>query len=244
MAKERMVNTRFWIDDYISELDPTEKLLFLYILTNPMTDICGVYEMPVKIMAVETGIDKDMVLKVLKRFEEDKKVFYQNGWVAIKNFAKHQKNNPKVKRGIEIGLSKAPKELVDRLLIDYDRLSHSNLNSNLNPKYTEQSSETPIKKEEKEDVPFILEEYLEKMKVDKNNHVRLISYFITRKELAPGTVAEMGEIIRRNAKIAKRIADTYSKSKIAKAFDICIEKHSDIDWGLETVYKKLTNSNL
>lgn len=92
--------------------------------------------------------------------------------------------------------------------------------------------------------PFILEEYLEKMKVDKNNHVRLISYFITRKELTPSSVAEIGEIIRRNSKIAKRIADTYTKGKVAKAFDICVEKHSDIDWGLETVYKKLTNSNL
>ena len=132
MAKNRLVNTRFWIDDYISHLDPIEKLLFLYLLTNPMTDICGVYEMPVKVMAVETGIDKDMVLKVLKRFERDKKVFYDSGWVAIKNFTKHQTINPKVEKGIEIGLSKAPKQLIDRLSSSIDRLSHLNSNSNLN----------------------------------------------------------------------------------------------------------------
>ncbi len=135
MAKMRVVNTRFWIDDYISNLDPIEKLLFLYFLTNPMTDICGVYEIPLKVVAVETGIDKEMVIKILKRFEKEDKMFYENGWVAIKNFKKHQSLNPKVVIGMEIGLTKAPKELIDRLSKPMDSLSHSNsnLNSNSNP---------------------------------------------------------------------------------------------------------------
>ena len=63
-----MINTRFWIDDYISHLDPTEKLMFLYFLTNPLTDICGVYEIPLKNIALDTGIDKEMVEKIIKRF--------------------------------------------------------------------------------------------------------------------------------------------------------------------------------
>lgn len=135
MAKSRLINTRFWIDDYVSNLDPSEKLLFLYFLTNPYTDICGVYEIPLKHVALETGLDKEMVIKILGRFKRDGKMFYQNGWVAIKNFAKHQQDNPKVKKGIELGLLKAPKELLDSLSIDYGELSHSNsnLNSNSNP---------------------------------------------------------------------------------------------------------------
>ncbi len=134
MAKMRVVNTRFWIDDYISHLDPVEKLLFLYFLTNPMTDICGVYEIPLKVVAVETGIEESMVKKILGRFESENKIFYEKGWVAIVNFKKHQSLNPKVLAGIENGLSKAPKEILDRLSIGYDRLSHlnSNINSNLN----------------------------------------------------------------------------------------------------------------
>lgn len=134
MAKQRMINTRFWVDDYTANLDPTEKLLFLYFLTNPYTDICGVYEVPLKHIALETGIDKEMVEKIIKRFSKDGKIFYENGWVAIRNFAKHQLDNPKVKKGIEIGLSKAPKYIIDRLSIDYEPLSHlnSNLNSNSN----------------------------------------------------------------------------------------------------------------
>jgi hypothetical protein len=136
MAKSRIINTRFWVDDYISNLDPVEKLLFLYFLTNPSTDICGVYEIPLKTVAVDTGLDIEMVKKIIKRFSREGKIFYQNGWVGIKNFIKHQSVNPKVEKGIKNGLDKAPKEMLDRLSIDYtyptDSLSHSNLNSNLN----------------------------------------------------------------------------------------------------------------
>jgi hypothetical protein len=146
MSKKRMVDTRFWIDDYISHLDPVEKLMFLYFLTNPFTDISGMYEVPLKNIALDTGIDKEMVIKILNRFERDNKIFYENGWIAIKNFAKHQLDNPKVLRGIEIGRAKAPESLKNKvknsLSIDNDSLSHLNSNSNLNSNLNERSEET------------------------------------------------------------------------------------------------------
>lgn len=148
MSKKRMVDTRFWIDDYISHLDPVEKLMFLYFLTNPFTDISGMYEVPLKNIALDTGIDKEMVIKILNRFERDNKIFYENGWIVIKNFAKHQLDNPKVLRGIEIGRAKAPESLKNKvknsLSIDNDSLSHlnSNSNSNLNSNLNERSEET------------------------------------------------------------------------------------------------------
>lgn len=116
MAKSRYVNTKFWMDDYISNLDPIEKLLFLYFLTNPATDISGVYELPVKNIALDTGIDKEMVIKIMKRFQKDKKIFFEDGWVAIKNFAKHQNlNNKQIFAGVEAGLNRAPQSLKDKL---------------------------------------------------------------------------------------------------------------------------------
>ena len=137
-----MINTRFWVDDYTSNLDPSEKLLFLYFLTNPYTDICGIYEVPLKHIALETGLDREMVIKIIDRFSRDGKVFYEKGWVGIKNFAKHQLNNPKVKIGIENGLKQAPKEIIDRLSIDYEGLSHLNPNSNLNSNPNLKTAET------------------------------------------------------------------------------------------------------
>lgn len=144
-----MINTRFWDDAYTANLDPVEKLLFLYFLTNPGTDICGIYELPLKNVATDTGIDRDMVEKILKRFTKDKKVYYVNGWVAVSNFIFHQTINPSVGKGIENGLNKAPVEIikklgtawVQRVVSVLQTLGNLNLNSNfnLNPKLSEES---------------------------------------------------------------------------------------------------------
>lgn len=138
MAKQRMINTRFWEDGYTSNLDPIEKLLFLYFLTNTSTNICGFYEIPIKKIASDTGIDKDMVLKIIQRFTEDKKIYYIDGWICIKNFVKHQnQKSPTVRKGIEVELKNIPKniaEMVETLdsLYHIDTLSHFNLNINSN----------------------------------------------------------------------------------------------------------------
>lgn len=93
MSKLRSVNTHFWNDNYIIDLDPIEKLLFLYLLTNPNTNMLGIYELHVRKIAFETGIDKDMVLKIFNRFTEANKVKYLDGYVILQNFLKNQSFN-------------------------------------------------------------------------------------------------------------------------------------------------------
>lgn len=141
MAKQRIVNTKFWDDSYIASLGPREKLIFLYLLTNPLTNISGVYELPLKRAAFDIGLKASEIEATLKRFEKDGKTVYRSGWVGIVNFIKHQTLNPKVRQGIVLELRKAPKEITEHLQIDYhslsigyDSLSHpnSNLNSNSN----------------------------------------------------------------------------------------------------------------
>lgn len=119
MAKNRLINTRFWDDPFIAELDPTEKLLFLYAITNPLTDLCGAYEITLKRIAMDTGIDRDMIVKIFDRFRQADKVRYENGWVIIKNFAKHQRKNPSIEKGIERSLSECPEWVRNRLWADW-----------------------------------------------------------------------------------------------------------------------------
>jgi DnaD/phage-associated family protein len=138
VAKERMVDTSFWDDSYIISLDPIEKLLFIYFLTNPLTNIAGVYEITLKRVAFDTGIDRDTVLKILDRFEEAGKIYYRDGYVIIKNFIKRQAitEKSKIKKGIEIILNGLPKNIkiyLEGLLIPYTYpLNYSNSNSNTN----------------------------------------------------------------------------------------------------------------
>jgi hypothetical protein len=130
--KNRYVNTKFWTDNYISNLDPIEKLVFIYLLTNPQTNLLGIYEIPMKRIAFDTGIDKEMIDKILQRFDKDNKVGYTDGWIIIANFTKHQKFNPKTKIAVEEILLRVPDSVLhtlNRLSIGYIYL---NLNSNIN----------------------------------------------------------------------------------------------------------------
>ena len=76
MSKKRYIDTRFWDDEYVIGLNCSEKLLFLYLLTNPITDICGIYEIHLRRIAFDTDIDKKNVLKILEKFARERKVFY------------------------------------------------------------------------------------------------------------------------------------------------------------------------
>jgi len=163
MAKLRTVNTRFWDDSYVINLDPIEKLLFLYLLTNPLTNIAGIYEVSLRRVSFDTGIEKDMVQKILKRFEKEKKVFYKAGWVGIVNFVKNQSMNPKVVRGIEIELAKAPKAMrelipvsIDSLSIGFDSPSQSKSNPKSKYKSNPNAGSGSLKKDEAESVGTIL----------------------------------------------------------------------------------------
>lgn len=96
----RIINTNFWKDDYIADLDPIEKLLFNYLFTNPQTNIAGVYEINLREIAFDTGIDRDMVVKILGRFQDDGKLLRIDSWIILQNAVRHQSKNPSVISGI------------------------------------------------------------------------------------------------------------------------------------------------
>lgn len=145
MAQNRYVNTGIWVDSYFARLGANEKLAFLYLLTTSHANISGVYKLPLRCAAFESGLAAKLFAAALERFEADGKIVRHGEWLGLVNFIKHQKPNPKVRIGIASELGKAPREIIERLpltvaaaQIGFDRLSHSNPNlnakENLNPK--------------------------------------------------------------------------------------------------------------
>jgi hypothetical protein len=124
MAKHRYLNTRIWIDNYIYNLNTDEKLLFLYFITNPNTHICGIYEIMFNQIVLETRMKSQTIFNCLLKFEKDNKIVFRDNWIAIKNFAKHQKiTKGNVLKGVENGLKESPKELVEWVTKDKVSLS-------------------------------------------------------------------------------------------------------------------------
>lgn len=116
MSKKRFINTKFRSDGYILDLDPSEKLLFIYYLTNDHTDLCGMYELPIRKIAFETGFDKDMISKVESRFAKDGKIQRIGNRVYIINFWKHQTLNPSIKKWIQRSLKLVPEEIKSQFI--------------------------------------------------------------------------------------------------------------------------------
>lgn len=112
MSKTRYVNTIVWSDPWmVDKLNPLDRYLFLYLLTNAHTTIAGVYEVSLRTMSFETGIEKEELIRMLKRLEP--KVRYLDGWVVMTNGIKNQNyNSPKIKTGIELVLAKCPESLI------------------------------------------------------------------------------------------------------------------------------------
>lgn len=119
MSKNTFFHTRFWQDTYISDLDPIEKLLFVYALTSPYLGLTGIYETPIKHIAFETGLDKDMVVKIFDRFSKEKKIIYHKGWLCVVNYPKYQsfKGVPLLK-AVEKEIARIPNDILN-FFIDY-----------------------------------------------------------------------------------------------------------------------------
>lgn len=118
MAKYRYVYCEFWTDPDVLEFTPEEKNFYLYILTNPHTSQCGIFEISVKQMEFETGYNRDTIQKLINRFEEYDKIKYnfETKEMAIKNWPKYNgTKSPKVQKCIDEEL----KKIKDILLIEY-----------------------------------------------------------------------------------------------------------------------------
>jgi hypothetical protein len=97
MAEFRNIHTRIWADAWFSGLSPEEKLLFVYLFSNPSASVCGMYELPLRTMALDTGIPADRVSAILDTFAGAGKVFYEDGIVWVVNLRKYNSSGDSVK---------------------------------------------------------------------------------------------------------------------------------------------------
>lgn len=118
MAIFRKIHITYWSDPFISELKQDEKLFYIYLLTNPNTSQCGIYEITKKQISFDLGYTIDRVSILLKYFISKNKIRYNETTfeIAIKNWGKYNDStSPKVKVLVNKELSKVK----DKVLIEY-----------------------------------------------------------------------------------------------------------------------------
>lgn len=115
MATQRYISTSFWTDKWIRSLDPSERYLYMYLLTNPETNIAGVYDITLDRIAFDTGYDERTLRPMFERFAEAGKVyFYDEEWIILPTWPKHQQydKRAKIRDGIVSVLQDIPEEVI------------------------------------------------------------------------------------------------------------------------------------
>lgn len=104
MSVYRQVQVSFWQDAFVLDLTPEEKYFYVYLMTNSKTSQIGIYELPKRVIEMETGYNRETVEKLLQRFKDYEKIDYHEPTreIILLNWAKHNWNNsPKIVTRIE-----------------------------------------------------------------------------------------------------------------------------------------------
>lgn len=184
MTKYRQVQVSFWQDHFVLDLTPEEKYFYLYLMTNPKANQIGIYELPLKMMELETGYNRETVEKLLTRFEEYGKIQYSNVTkeVILLNWVKHNWNTSikvitrvsqelekvKSKDFVNLYIEQAEKVETDKsklqTLYRIDTVSESGKHSDIPYRYKEKEKEKDKendKDKDKESVGVVFEKYSE-----------------------------------------------------------------------------------
>lgn len=71
MAIYRNIQMSFWTDSkIIDDFSPEERYFYLYLMTNPHTNLVGCYEISMKHMADETGYSRDKIEKLISKLSK------------------------------------------------------------------------------------------------------------------------------------------------------------------------------
>lgn len=120
MAIYRQIHVSFWQDAFVLDLTSEEKYFYLYLMTNSKTSQCGIYELPIRIIEMDTVYSRETIEKLLKRFQEYGKILYSERTkeIMLLNWLKFNfVNSPKVKSCMTKELSEIKnKEFLKKLI--------------------------------------------------------------------------------------------------------------------------------
>lgn len=167
MAVYRQVYITFWQDEFILDLTPEEKYFYLYLMTNSKTSQCGIYQLPIKVMEMELGYNRDTIVKLIERFEQYGKIAYDESTkeIALVNWLKFNPIN-------NINIQKCVEKELQGIKSEFLKGQYNPLISPL---------QTPCKKKEKEEEK---EETNKKKKKPANaDFIELFSSYTTNANL-------------------------------------------------------------
>lgn len=89
--KTRILQTRYWDDDFVVESRKLTKYLYIYLLTCQYINISGTFQLHDKKILVETDLTPSELANAKKELSLKGKVFFKDGWVHVVNARKNNR---------------------------------------------------------------------------------------------------------------------------------------------------------
>lgn len=127
MNYTRMICSKFWEDSKVEEFSPEDKYAFLYLLTNPLTSLCGCYEISIRRMSRDLGYNMESVSVIIDRLVAIKVIDYdrETSEVLIRNWSRYNWNaSPKLDKPLIESIERVKSKTLKSWLIqrfDSDR---------------------------------------------------------------------------------------------------------------------------
>jgi len=77
-------------DDWFQELDIEARLLWIYLFTNPSASPAGIYRLPLRTIAFESGVSYEAAQRLILQFSDDGKAYYEDGVLWVVNMRRLQ----------------------------------------------------------------------------------------------------------------------------------------------------------
>lgn len=234
MSKHRFVHVSFWQDSFVLDLSPEEKYFYLYLMTNSKTSQIGIYELPKRVVELETGYNRETVDKLLNRFIDYGKIRYNDGTkeIMIINWVKHNWNSsPNVLKHIAAALKEVKhepfiEEYLNQASSIEDDQSKIRLISPLQAPYKplgESMEQTKLKKKETKD------KEKEKTKAQREADIRdLVAYYEKHYTSISASVVQSFE---------EKLDKGFSKDAIIKAYEIGKENDKKEVWYINGIFR-------
>jgi len=113
MSEFRQLHRSFWESNTVEALDPVEKLLYVYAITGPKSNMEGMYRVTLRRVSFETGIDRDMVVQLFGRLEEARVAGWRDGWCCVTQAIKYMPKSPQMITHAKTLYASVPKEVME-----------------------------------------------------------------------------------------------------------------------------------
>lgn len=165
MANYRQIHVSIWKDSWFLDLEPDEKLLFIYLFSNESASLSGLYKLALKVICFETCLDKAFVTKTLAKFEKADKVYYRDDTVWVKNMTKYNRGSTKVELRVISDVNDIPDCELKRMYLANGKTEPRHQPKEIPQQPEEPPSEYPI---DTVSIPYEYQSLLMKTNEDNN----------------------------------------------------------------------------